>query len=389
MPILVASIRQAQQAGAQDGRIRPGTSATYQKRGGGEGIRPVKLETWRLTSTSREAIEAAAALWGGVPQIWQKPARGGDGGPRRGPQPAPEWEVITTTRELPVHLLPSNAVDQWMELWSGGRCVRRCTGPGGINQKTGDGCECPEDDRTRVALSRQNPPAACRPVSRLRVRLVDLPGVGVWRVDCGGYNGTVEQGGTIRTLDELLAGQPRLIAATLVLDWRTSPGAPGEPGHTFVVPRLIVPESESAILAQTRTMAELAAGRDRAPLGMPTSRPQITAGPAGPTAPQALPTTRPGLDPAGPTEYSPEQIINMIRRAVQDLNKIPAAAPDRVQQIRAVATKAGSFRFRLLDECLPEDLLPPGAPLTPLRAHILDLLAAEAQATPDPETATV
>lgn len=347
MPITLPSILQAQQSGVEDGRIRPGTSKPSTNPRAREGTRvPVRLREWRLTSSNQKAIEAAAALFGGTPRPWEESRRG------------TQWEVITETNRLPIYIPPAVALDQWMEMWSGGKCLRRCEGgPGATNTRNRRPCECPSDDAERIALAKQNPPAACKTVSRFRVRLVDVPGIGFWRVECGGFHGAVELKATVDTL-AALAGQGRHVAAFLYLDWRT------EPGKQYVVPKIQIPETEREILARTATLNEIAAGH--ASLGMPTARPQITAGPAvAPTPTEAAPVPADSRDP--------DQVTAQVRRVAADLRAVALADRDAGTRIRAIGNEA--HRFGLLDEYIPDT-----DPATTVRDTVLDLIAAASSA---------
>ena len=63
------------------GRIRAGDRANGN---------PRKLSEWRLTSKDKQRLEAAAGLWGGSVSRWED----------RG-----EWELYTSTAELPIMIL--------------------------------------------------------------------------------------------------------------------------------------------------------------------------------------------------------------------------------------------------------------------------------------------
>ncbi len=187
MVIAVPSILAAQQRGVEIGRIRMGAQVEFTKRDGKPGLRPSKLAQWRLTSPNRAAVDAAAALLGGQAQAWKSPS-------------GPQWEVYTTSDVLDVVIPPGEPVEQHMELWSGGGCVRRCTGGPDeygnppVNQIGNTPCACPwgskvEDDR-RVALAAEG--NACKPTTRLRVVLPTLPGIGLWRLESHGFYAAVE-----------------------------------------------------------------------------------------------------------------------------------------------------------------------------------------------------
>lgn len=167
MPIL-----DLQRKWRQRGRIRIGAKVPTAR----GGSRPDKLDVFRFTS-DEASIRAVAALYGGEPKAWTD-------GPDAG-----LWEVVTTAKDIPVILPPSElAFSQWLELWSGGGCQRRCDG---VRMVTFAGapvdaeCVCDPDNRD------------CKPKTRVSLILPDLDGVGLWRLDSGGGNAAGELAGSI------------------------------------------------------------------------------------------------------------------------------------------------------------------------------------------------
>jgi hypothetical protein len=171
----------------QSGRIRLGqvVATGKQDKAGKDIMRPVKLSTFRFTSPSRYQIDAAAEAYRGEVRPWDNRGR-------------KEWEVVTAAEELFVAIPPAaDAISQWYEMWTGGGCQRRCDSQ--REQKSGGPCLCPhasdpgdEDEVDRMArerhrLSKLMPPQACGIKTRLSVVLPDLPDVGVWRLDTGGF----------------------------------------------------------------------------------------------------------------------------------------------------------------------------------------------------------
>lgn len=153
---------------------------------------PTRLKTFRLTSNDRKVLEAAVALYGGRVEAWTD---------------APDegmWQVTTAASELDI-LIPRalRTVSQAWELWQGGTCERRCDGR--TEELTGEACLCGD--------ARGSSKDVCDIVTRLSVILPRLPGLGVWRLDTGGWNAAQ----TIpSTLDLLLALDPRaMVPATL------------------------------------------------------------------------------------------------------------------------------------------------------------------------------
>ncbi len=161
------------------GRIRTGDQVEIAGQAGKK--RPRKLETFRLTSQSRELIEEAARLYGGTATAWND-----------------QWEVVITAATLPIMLPPGEAMSQWWELWSGGGCQRRCEGTGGRNVLADEPCSCPEDKTERAELAKSG--QACKPTTRLNVILPELPGLGLWRLESHGHYAAVELAGAAEYL---------------------------------------------------------------------------------------------------------------------------------------------------------------------------------------------
>ena len=156
---------------------------------------PQKLETFRLTSRDQSRITEVAAVYGGTVRPWEE---------RPG-----EYEVVTETAELPILLLPGQALSAWYETWSAGGCQRRCDG---VTDVISDGpCVCdtePGDDRK------------CKPTTRLSVMLPEIPGLGVWRLESHGYYAAVELAATAGMLEQATA-KGQMFPARLRIDQRS------------------------------------------------------------------------------------------------------------------------------------------------------------------------
>ena len=256
MPILKKSILRMQQEGVLDGQLRIGTS-TPGKNGGKS---PVKLTTWRMTSPSRRAIEAAAAKFDGEARPWASD---------RGPQ----WEVVTPLSELPVQFGGGATVDQWMTYFEKGVCLRRCTGAeDAVDEMTGNPCECNASGRE-----------LCKPETKLRVRFFDLPGIGWWRFTSRGMfvaAGFPERAAFLRNAADRDVYVPaRLVLREMVL-----------PGKRFPVVDIDIDVSVAQIFAGegVGTMHEIVAGRQ--PLALPAGeRPALPATAGQPAVPAAAP----------------------------------------------------------------------------------------------------
>lgn len=176
------------------------------------GTRPVKLETWRITSPSRALVEDLATKKGGVVEPWESP----DG---------PQWEVVTDSDSIDVLIPPGpNALTQWYEMWSGGGCQRRCDGQN--DQISGGPCRCPADAAERVELAKTG--KACKPTTRLIVILPDAGDLGSFTVESHGYYAAVELGGTFDLLrmtapeGSMLRGRLRIDQRSRIVDGKTT-----------------------------------------------------------------------------------------------------------------------------------------------------------------------
>lgn len=128
------------------------------------------LETFRLTSSSRDILALAAQAYGGEVTAWPD-------GPSDG-----LFQLYTTAASLPIAIPPSEEpYSQWLELWSAGGCQRRCDGvtvlvptEKGMRERK---CMCdPDGPKGRE----------CVLTTRLSVMLPDVPVLGIWRLESRG-----------------------------------------------------------------------------------------------------------------------------------------------------------------------------------------------------------
>lgn len=174
------------------GRIRIGDTVEATSKSGKKIRRPVKLETFKLTSRDEQVIRAAAELFGGTAEPW--------------PEMEGQWQTTTSTAVLDVIVPPSDmSFSQWYELWSGGGCKKRCDG---VRDMLRD-CPCDCDPTARE----------CSIHTRLSVILPELPGLGVWRVDTQGYYAAVEIGGAVEVAISA-ASRGQMLPARLRLEQR-------------------------------------------------------------------------------------------------------------------------------------------------------------------------
>lgn len=211
------------------GRIRIG----QQVAGGNGRARPDKLEHFRFTSASQPLIEAVRDLFGGEVRPWTSPA-------------GAQWEVVTTSDTLPVVLLPEMALTQWMELWKGGGCERRCDGV--VETLTDQPCICPADPSERREAAKVG--GACKPTTRLSVMVRGLPDVGIWRLEVHGWYAATELMGSLHLARLSGAG---VVEGRLRLEQREKK-VPGKPTMKYGVPVLELPGmSVDALLGSSAT----------------------------------------------------------------------------------------------------------------------------------------
>ena len=234
---------------------------------------PRRLENFRLTSASRRLLEAAAEEYGGQVREWE-------GAPNEG-----TFELYTQSDALNILIPPVRSerdgsptypFSQWYELWSGGGCKRRCDGR--IEALSGQECMCDPDARE------------CEIVTRIRFILPDLPGIGLWRLNTGGYNAAVELPATMEFLSAQ-ADEGKYIRAVLRLEQRSS--KKDGTTHRFAVPVIDVPD------LRVRDMLPGGAAITGPPSLPPPGRPEI---PAGPQPPLRVESTHDDIDFGAPAE---------------------------------------------------------------------------------------
>lgn len=237
------------------GRIRTGEQViTKGKR------HPVRLATFRITSGRRDLLEAAAAIYGGEVQPWPE-APDGDA-----------WQLTTRTDTLDIVIPPGNPVSQWMELYAGGGCLRRCDGV--TELLTRKPCLCPKDVPTRIELAGKG--EACKPTTRLPVILPRLPDLGIWLATSHSFYAASELAGTAELLVATAQRTGRMVEAELWIDPR-SKKKPGQGKQEFNVLAIRVPVGFNGLLAAAgQAAAQIAGG---APLMLAPGRPALPSTP--------------------------------------------------------------------------------------------------------------
>lgn len=255
------------------GRIRTGI-----QEGSGSKRRPAKLETFRLTSSSRQLLEHAAEAFGGEVKPWTGPA-------------GEAFELITKTATLEIILPPGQRISQWYELWTGGGCQRRCDGVREV--LTDVPCLCPPDPVERQTLAAKG--EACKPTTRLSVMLPQLPDLGVWRLESHGFYAAVELAGVADVLAAATAAD-RILPARLRLEQRTTKRA-GQPTRRYAVPVIEIGATAAELFASA-SPALLPSPSGEGRPATPPGRPALPAGPEPPVDAAFRPIVPPASDPA-------------------------------------------------------------------------------------------
>jgi hypothetical protein len=272
---------------------------------------PKRLNTFRFTSASEQLLDAVAAKYGGKVSAWKDAP--GEG----------YFQVTTEADALDIILppvysaedgTPTTAFSQWLELWSGGGCQRRCDGE--TEALSGKPCMCDPENRE------------CQITTRVSFMLPDIPGLGVWRLDSKGWNAAVELPGTLEIL-VLAAAERQFIPAVLRIEHRTRK-VPGEGTRRFIVPVIDLPGV---------TVKQLAAGEVPLALNPPAVPPRRGDRPALPSAePPAEPapfqseaTPEWGEPPVTPTydETSRDDIEKLTSTLLELLNELGARDPEK------------------------------------------------------------
>ncbi len=168
------------------GRIRMGEK-------GSKG-QPTRLDTWRLTSASKDLLTSAAAAYGGTVQEWTD-------APDKG-----YWQLTTETDVLDVIVPPGDPYSQFYEQWSGGGCKRRCNGV--TELLTDTACKCDPDERD------------CKITTRINVMLPRIAGLGVWRLESHGYYAAAELPDQLDILQQISGG--RMVSGLLRIEHRSN-----------------------------------------------------------------------------------------------------------------------------------------------------------------------
>ena len=292
---------------------------------------PVRLKTFRLTSHSRALLEAAAKLYGGTVRAW-------DGAPDEG-----MWQLTTAASELDV-LIPgaSGAVSQSRELWKGGTCMRRCDGATVRTPKPEpEPCIC-------RALGQEGPDQDCEIVTRFRVILPRVPGLGVWMLTTSGWMAATTLPSTLSLLARMTSGE--WIPAVLRAEQRSKRVRQPDGKvltHRFVVPVLDLPgatigqlvEGAGLIDAPMLEASTPSTARDRA-----LARAERVTTQAAPAHDPERPAAEPAAEDRAPSVAGDADIVEAVAVEVEPV-QCPSTSPyDGGEQCAREAGHTGHHR---------------------------------------------
>jgi len=249
------AIRGMQQRAPELGRLRGGIQTEVKGK-----PQPEAIDHWRATSPNRDLLGALGGLYGIREPIksWQD-----------------QWEIELDTDSIKV-MIPANPLFVAYELWGSGGCQRRCDGVYcSIPVTTPDGGSLEQVDC--VCLEEGKEPGqkdACKPTTRLKVVIPEIPGLGVWMMTTGSVFAAQELMGQIDILEAI---QPEgAVWADLVLEKRDMKKAWEKFTREFNVPTLRVHASIAEILQGSARAAVTAGEPSATPIA--ASPPAVEAG---------------------------------------------------------------------------------------------------------------
>jgi hypothetical protein len=268
---------------------------------------PKKLETFRVTSPSKDVVEAVSMLYGGTVGEWKPDAKA----------PA-QWEVITDASTFDVVVAPGQVLSSFYELWNNGGCQRRCNGLQQVDvhdQPSGEACLCPGDVNDRQALAAKG--QACKPTTRFQFMIRDLPVIGLALLESHGYYAAVELSGMAELL-EYATKRGLYIPAKLRLDQRTSK----KNGQTM---RYAVPVLE--LSASFTQINEALGGAINTPQSLQSGQPAVA----------ALPVAGPG--PSRPALPAGERVPETVTAAPASRAPLPSSPRGRAAKVALPADR--------------------------------------------------
>ncbi len=246
----IVPIGQVSRRAPEAGRIRIGVKTEKAMK---------SIDTFRFTSQHQNLIEQLADMYGGTPKPWSEPKA----------RIQNQYEVITTTSQIPVYL-PPGGLSQNYELWGGGGCLRRCDGIV-VEQVVMHGDNAVPEQSPCICVAKGQ--SECRPYTRITVVLPELPFAGTWRLETKGWNALAELPGMFDMVTTL-QGEGQMVQALLGVEKRAD--TVGGKKRQFVVPTLAIAESPKQIQAGQATVGAIGGGR-QAGIG-PAPRLELDAG---------------------------------------------------------------------------------------------------------------
>jgi Recombination directionality factor-like len=172
------------------GRLRTG----YSEPTGGRRNKPVRSETWIVTSPAERYIETAAAVWGRQVEKWQPQGNG-----------AAQYRVVTDAVVIDAILPSGDPLTQAYEMWSAGGCQRRCDGERDWIDDAA--CQCRAEFGDEFWETAPKPELVCKPTTRLNVVLPQIGDVGVFRMETHSFYAANEIAATIDLIRSATHGE--------------------------------------------------------------------------------------------------------------------------------------------------------------------------------------
>jgi len=172
-----------------------------------DGSKPVRSNTWLITSPAEHYIEAAAVEWGGKVEKWKPQGNG-----------AMQFRVVTEASVIDAILPPGDPLSQSLEMWNKGGCARRCDG---TTESLSDlPCLCVTEWGPQYFETAPRKDQICKMTTRLNVILPSMPDIGVWRAETHSFYAANEIAAAIDML-KAAAGPQAMIPIRLRIEQRT------------------------------------------------------------------------------------------------------------------------------------------------------------------------
>ena len=280
------------------GKIRLGHKVAGETKEGKKYTRPDKLEFFRFTSADKSSLEHVAKMYGGEVRPWAD-------------EPG-QFELISTSNEVYIELLPGQTFLPSYEFYNAGGRLRKC-----------DGVECEMVVNGEmvykpcVCYGIANEKDKCSFIQRLDVKLAGTTNLGIWTMETSSMNAAREMPTMIAAL--LAAAQGSLALCILALEFRETK-VPGEKTKQYYVPTLRVRQGMAADLAARggQSLGAMLAGEYAQMSALSAGAPALAAPAAAIPAPAAAP------------EMSDEQKALMIR-----LSEMGLASKTQLDQFQA------------------------------------------------------